>query len=104
MGEEGLAAPRGGPCPAPAPSELIVGRRAEVPPTIPRVPQGLLRAHPACLFGVIVPDGGGLCVAQPVAVPGVVGGINQEWVSRKHLQVPWGKVPLVVLAEEERDT
>lgn len=42
VGEESLAAPRGCPRPAPAPSELIMGCRAKIPPTIPQVPQALL--------------------------------------------------------------
>lgn len=82
------------------PSELIAGRGAEVASTPPRVSLSLLRANPVSCLGIIIPDGGGLGVTQPVAVPSIVSGINQEGVSREHQQVPWGEVPLVILAGE----
>lgn len=62
-----------------------------------------LLSVPVCGYSVIVPDGGGLRVADVTRFPSVVGGVNQQRLHREGLQVPWLKVRHVLSAEGKKN-
>lgn len=83
--------------------ELIPGGRAEGMASVASgTLQCFLRAAPVRLLGVVIPDGGRLRVAEPLGVPSVVSGVNQQGVHRIHQQVPVSKMLLVILARKGR--
>lgn len=62
---------------------------------------GLL-AVPVRRHGFVVPDGGGLRVAEVARLSGVVGGVDEQRLHGEGLQVPRLKVRHELGAEEER--
>lgn len=57
---------------------------------------------PVCGHGLVVPDGGGLRVADVARLSGVMGGVDEQRLHGEGLQVPRLKVRHVLGAEEDR--
>lgn len=58
---------------------------------------------PVSIHCLIVPDGGGLCVAEVTRIARVVCRVNQQWLYRERSQIPRLEVGHVSRAERRRE-
>lgn len=56
---------------------------------------------PVCGYSLVIPDGGGLCVADVTWLSCVVGGVDEQRLYGEGLQVPPLKVRHILSAEED---